>query len=206
VMDTVTIKVPPGATRGEHYGVIWVQQAARVRGANGFGLNEIARVGVRIYLAVGRGGAPPTDFAITSITGHRSAKGQPSILVHVDDTGGRAVDLNGTARLTGGPGGTSAGPFRTRQTITLAPGQSGNMSFTLAKSLPNGPWQAKVTMVSGMTTRTATTTIQFGAVAASGIRLGVMAWTGIAFGVALVLVLALALILARHARQRRVPA
>jgi len=30
-MDLVTIKVPRGATRGEHCGVIWVQQAAHLR-------------------------------------------------------------------------------------------------------------------------------------------------------------------------------
>ena len=78
VMDMVTIKVPLGASRGEHYAVIWVQQESYARGANGFGVNEVSRVGIRIYLAVGRGGAPPTVFAITSITGHRSAEGQPS--------------------------------------------------------------------------------------------------------------------------------
>jgi hypothetical protein len=200
VLDMVTIKVPPGATRGEHYGVIWVQQSALARTANGvFGVNEVTRVGIRIYLAVGRGGALPTNFAITSITGHRSASGQPSILVHVENTGGRAVDLTGTARLTDGPGNSSAGPFPARQIITLAPGQSGNMSFTPAKSLPNGPWRAKVNLVSGFTTGTATQTIQFGALVASG--LGVMAWAGIAFGV--VLVLTVALILARRARRRR---
>jgi hypothetical protein len=204
VMDLVTIKVPPRATRGEHYGLIWVQQTAHARRANGFGINVVTRVGIRIYLAVGRGGAPPTDFAITSITGHRSAKGQPSILVHVDNTGGRAVDLDGSARLTGGPGGSSAGPFPARQIITLAPGQSGTMSFTPPKSIPDGPWQAKVTLVTGITTRTATATIRFGVLTASGIGLGVTAWAGIALGVAFALVLAL--ILARQARQRRVPA
>jgi hypothetical protein len=31
VMDVITIRVPLGATRGEHYGVIWVQQTAKVR-------------------------------------------------------------------------------------------------------------------------------------------------------------------------------
>ncbi len=204
-MDMVTIKVPPGATRGEHYGVIWVQQESYARRANGFGVNEVVRVGIRVYLAVGRGGVPPTHFAITSITGHRSATGQPSILVHVENTGGRAVDLSGTARLADGPGGTSAGPFRAQQIITLAPGQAGNMTFALAKSLPSGPWQAKVTLVSGVTTSTATATIQFGALVVAGTGLGVAAWIGIALGVTLAL--ALAFILARRARQRRrVPA
>ena len=202
VMDMVTIGVPPGATRGEHYGVIWVQQTADVRGANGFQIKEVDRVGIRIYLAVGQGGTLPTNFAITSITGHLSAKGQPSILADVDNTGGRAVDLGGTARLTAGPGGTSAGPFPAKQIITLAPGQSGTMSFTPPKTLPHGPWQAKVIVVSGLTTSTGTQTIQFGPLVASSAGLPVMAWAGLA----VVLVLVVAFIMVRRARQRRVPA
>jgi len=207
VMDLVTIRVPQGATRGEHYGVIWVQQAARARAAGGFGVNEVDRVGIRIYLAVGRGGALPTDFAITTIAGRRSASGRPSLLVHVDNTGGRAVDLNGTARLTGGPGNTSAGPFRAQQIITLAPGQSGNLTFAPPESLPDGPWHASVTLVSGLTTRTATASVEFGALAASGLSLSLMDWFGMMLAAAVVVLAVWALILARRAsRRRRVPA
>ena len=208
VMDLVTIKVPPGATRGEHYAVIWVQQAAYVHAANGFGVNDVTRVGIRVYLAVGRGGAPPTNFAITSITARRSAAGWPSIVAHVENTGGRAVDLNGTARLTGGPGNTSAGPFPAQQIITLAPGQSGNLTFGPPKDLPNGPWQASITVVSGLTTSTATASIQFAALVPSHHGLSLMAWLGIALAaLALAVVAVMALILAQHAaRRRRTPA
>jgi len=203
VMDMVTIGVPAGATRGEHYGVIWVQQAADAHAASGFQIREVDRVGIRIYLAVGQGGAPPTNFAITSITGHLSARGQPTIIADVDNTGGRAVDLDGTASLTAGPGGTSAGPFPAKQIITLAPGQSGTMSFAPPKSLPHGPWQAKVTMVSGLTVSTRTQTIQFSSLVASQAALPNMAWAGIA----VVLVLVIAFFVVRYARQhRRVPA
>jgi len=203
VMDTVAIKVPEGATRGEHYAVIWVQQESYARKANGFGINEVTRVGIRVYLAVGRGGAPPTSYAITSITGHRSASGRPSLVVHVDNTGGRAVDLSGTARLADGPGNTRAGPFPAQQIITLAPGQSGTMSFAPPKSLPSGPWQATAALVSGITTSTRTQTVQFGALAVAQTSLSVMAWVGIAAGViALGLVLAVVL-MRRHALQRR---
>jgi hypothetical protein len=201
-MDMITIKVPLGATRGEHYGVIWVQQASRARTAKGFGITNVARVGIRIYLAVGRGGAPPTKFAITSLTGHRSASGQPLILAGVDDTGGRAVDLHGTVRLTGGPGDTSAGPFPQREFVSLAPGQSGNMTFAPPKVLSDGPWQASVTVDSGLTTATATATIRFAAPVASQAGLPGMAWLGMAAG-ALALVLAVAMILVRAAHQRR---
>jgi hypothetical protein len=201
-MDMITIKVPSGATRGEHYGVIWVQQAAFVRGANGFGISEVDRVGVRIYLAVGHGGAPPTVFDITSVTGHLSAGGQPSVLVHVDNTGGRAVDLDGSASLTDGPGITSAGPFPAGRIITLAPGQSGTMSFATPKSLPDGSWRAKVTLTSGITTSTATKTVLFGALAASQHRSSVLVWAGVALA-AIILSGILVAILVR--RRRRVP-
>jgi hypothetical protein len=116
----------------------------------------------------------------------------------------RAVDLDGSARLTHGPGNTSAGPFPAQKIITLAPGQAGNMSFAPPKSLPDGSWQAKVTLVSGITTSTATATVQFGALAASGTRLGLMAWAGIALGgVALSGGLAAILVRRRALRCRR---
>ena len=135
--------------------------------------------------------------------GHLSAKGQPTIIADVDNTGGRAVDLDGTASLTAGPGGTSAGSFPGKQIITLAPGQSGTMSFTPPKSLPHGPWQAKVTMVSGLTVSTRTQMIQFSSLVASQAALPLMAWAGIA----VVLVLVIAFFVVRYARQhRRVPA
>jgi len=161
VMDMVTIRVPRKPTRGEHYGVIWAQQVSRVRRPDGFAIKEIARVGIRIYLAVGPGGVPPTNFKITSITGYRSSRGQPLLAVQVRNTGGRAVDLSGTARLTAGPGGTSAGPFRERQVVTLAPGQSGRLIFAPGRRLPSGPWLATIRAVSGLTARTASATIQF---------------------------------------------
>jgi len=203
-MDMVTIKIPPGATRGEHYGVIWAQQADYVRAVSGIGVNEVARVGVRVYLAVGQGGAPPTSFAITSITGHRAASGRPSMVAHVKNTGGRAVDLNGSASLTRGPGNTSAGPFPAKQIITLAPGQSGNITFAPPKSVPNGPWQAKVTLVSGLTETTAARTVMFSETARAG--LSMVSWLSIALG-ALAVAVAVALILVHSARQRRrVPA
>jgi hypothetical protein len=200
-MDTITIKVPAGATRGEHYGVIWVQQTAKSRGANGFGVIEVSRVGIRVYLAVGKGGAPPTSFAIASLTARRSASGQPLIVTHVDNTGGRAVDLDGSARLADGPGNSSAGPFRAQQVITLAPGQTGNMTFAPPKSLPNGSWRVTINLVSGITTCTATATIQINPVLAARTGLSEMAWIGIALGVLLVLVLAVVTV--RYALQHR---
>jgi hypothetical protein len=161
VLDMVTIRVPRGATRGEHYGVIWVQQTSRIHRADGTNIIEVNRVGIRIYLDVGLGGAPPTKFVITSVTGRRSPGGQPVIVARAHDTGELAIDLSGEARLSDGPGGTAVGPFREQQVVTLAPGQSGNLVFAQSKQLPGGSWRALVTLVSGVTTMTVRSTIQF---------------------------------------------
>lgn len=207
-LDMVTIHVPKVATRGEHYGVIWVQQVSHARTANGFLIKQIARVGIRIYLAIGKGGAPPTKFRITSITGTRSPRGFPVLRARVRDTGGRAVDLSGTARLTGGPGGTVAGPFGARQVLTLAPGQSGSITFTPSKRLPAGPWRATVKLTSGLTTRKASATVLFsGHKGSAWLSSAAMIWSGSGLMLA---VLALLTVLVRrrapaHARARFIP-
>jgi hypothetical protein len=205
--DLVTINVPSGATRGEHYGVVWVQQAAKARTGSGSSVIEVSRVGVRIYLAVGRGGAPPTSFDITSVTGYLTAAGQPVVVAHVNNTGGRAIDLNGTVRLADGPGNTSSGPFSARQTVTLTPGQSWNVSFAPPKSLPEGSWRATVTLASGLTKATATTTIQLRAIVAAQAALSSTQWIWLALGG--LVVAALVIAVGRYARQhrrRRIPA
>lgn len=167
VMDLVTIRVPRVATRGEHYGVIWVQQTATVRRPHGVAIKEIDRAGIRIYLAIGKDGAPPTRFSVTSIAGHKSPKGQPYVTAVVRNTGGRAVDVSGTVRLTHGRGGTSAGPFSLQRVVTLAPGQSQPVTFAPPRSLPSGPWLASIRLVSGMTVERASATISFSPMAST---------------------------------------
>jgi hypothetical protein len=208
VMDMITIRVPPGATRGEHYGVIWVQQTAKARAHDGeSGVVEVSRVGVRLYVAVGRGGAPPSSFDITSVTGHLTRAGQPVIVAHVNNTGGRAIDVNGSVRLTDGPGGTRSGPFRAQRIVTLAPGQSWNMTFAPPKSLPDGSWQVTVTLASGLTKATATTTIQLSASVATQAARSSTQWIWLALGG--LVAAALAIAAGRYVRQyrrRRIPA
>ena len=204
--DMITIRVPRGATRGEHYGVIWVQQTSKSSQKSGFVLTEVSRVGVRVYLAVGRGGAPPTSFGITSITASRSASGQPFVIARVRNTGGRAIDLNGTVRLADGPGGSSSGPFRGQKIVTLAPGQSWNVTFFLPKGLPAGSWRATVALVSGMTVVTGTASIRLAAAVTAQSGLSLMQWTWIALiGLVLLLALTGGLYVWRH-RPRYVPA
>jgi len=159
----------------------------------------VARVGVRVYLTVGRGGVPPTNFAISGLTGHRSRQGALAITAQVHNTGGRAVDLDGTARLTGGPGGTSAGPYPAHQVVTLAPGQSYPVTFVPGRHLSAGPWHASISLASGFTRRTASATISF-STAGGGGRAG-WAWVVWAAFLAGVL-LAVLLVTTRFLRRR----
>ena len=158
---TVTIKVPPGVSSGERYGVIWVQETSRVPSGNGVAITEINRVGVRIYLSVGHGGAPASNFAITSLTATRSAHGRPMVRAQVRNTGGRALDITGSLTLSQGPGGLTAGPYKAPANVTLAPGQSGRVTIALSNQLPVGPWRARLDLTSGLTTRHAAATIRF---------------------------------------------
>jgi len=70
----VSITVPGQASRGERYGVVWAEMTSTSEGG---GVTQVSRVGVRIYLSVGPGGAPPSDFSITSLTAARNAEGTP---------------------------------------------------------------------------------------------------------------------------------
>jgi hypothetical protein len=206
-MDLVTIRVPPGATRGEHYGVIWVQQTAKARARDReSGVIEISRVGIRLYVAVGSGGAPPTSFDITSVSEHRTDAGRPVIVAHVNNTGGRAIDLNGSARLTDGPGGTSSGSFPAQRVVTLAAGQSWNMTFAVPKSLPGGSWRVTVNLASGLTKATATAGIQLTASVAAQAVTSATPWiVWLALGGLTVLVVAMGWYARQH-RRRQAPA
>lgn len=156
---TVTIAVPADASEGERYGVVWAEMRAVATAEEGIG--AVNRVGVRMYLSVGPGGEPPTDFEITDIEGRRDTEGNPIVAAIVRNIGGRAVDLSGELQLTDGPGGLSAGPVSTEGGTTLTKGEEGPVLFVLDPALPNGPWQAKVTMRSGATIRDATGTVTF---------------------------------------------
>jgi hypothetical protein len=154
---TVTILVPSDAAPGERYGVVW----AEVRSAPGGGVIQVSRVGIRIYLSVGPGGAPAADFTIDSLIAERAPSGEPTVLATVHNTGGRALDMNGTLKLLSGPGGLSAGPFEANLGTTLAIGDTGSVTITLDEEIPAGPWDARITLRSGLLERTAAAIITF---------------------------------------------
>jgi hypothetical protein len=179
-----------------------VQQTAKASQGNrpGIGLTEISRVGIRVYLAVGRGGTPPTSFDVTSITGRRTPGGQLLVVAHVRNTGGRALDLNGTVRLADGPGGTSAGPFPVQKIVTIAPGQSWDMVFVVPHTLPAGSWRATVRLASGLTRATGAATVMLAAAAAAQAALSGVPWLWLAL---IVILLALTAAMGRFWWQHR---
>jgi hypothetical protein len=159
VTAIVTIAVPRDASPGEQYGVVWAE--TRSTPPAGGGITEVSRVGVRIYLSVGRGGPPPSKFTIESLTARRTPNGQPMIVATVHNSGGLALDMYGTLQLSAGPGGLRAGPFRANLGVTLGIGDTEPVTIVLDKRLPAGPWDALVTLHSGLITNRAQATITF---------------------------------------------
>ena len=153
-----TIVVPAQASAGERYGVIW----AEVRSGNAStGIVTVNRVGIRIYLSVGAGGAPASSFVIRTLAGARGGDGAPVVEALVANTGGRALDLSGELNLTQGPGGSSAGPYAATLGTTLATGASSVVLIHLPKALPDGPWLATLNLRSGLITGSGQATISF---------------------------------------------
>jgi hypothetical protein len=159
VTAVVTIAVPRDAAPGERYGVVWAE--ARSAPSGGRGITEVSRVGIRVYLSVGPGGPPAANFTIRSVVAKRSRDGRPMVLASVRNTGGRALDVSGTLHLRAGPGGLSAGPFPANLGVTLAIGDTEPVTIVLDNRLPSGPWNAQVTLHSGLVQRTTHATITF---------------------------------------------
>ncbi|MDQ1747868.1 MAG: hypothetical protein QOD07_2131 [Frankiaceae bacterium] len=156
---TVTVAVPSDAAPGERYGVVWAQVQS-TRDASS-GVTDVSRVGVRLYLSVGPGGAPASNFSIDSLAAERNASGQPVVVASVRNTGGRALDMSGYLRLAGGPGALSAGPFPANLGVTLGIDTTEPVAVVLDRQLPAGPWTAHITLHSGLVTRSASATITF---------------------------------------------
>lgn len=204
---TVTIVVPAKATAGEQYAVVWAELNAPPPPGGGLGATN--RVGVRMYLSVGPGGEPASDFEVTTVVGQRAADGSPMVAATVRNTGGRALDLSGELRLTNGPGGLSAGPFNATVGATLGVGQTAPVVITLDKALPNGPWDAKVLLRSGTTTREAGGSVTFPGEPASGSDSVATASGGgsgaiIAAGIGLGALVSIVLLIVLLRRRRRV--
>jgi len=154
----VTFAVPADAPDGEHYGAIMAEVAPAGR-SGGVAIGR--RVGIRVYLSVGDGAEPASDFDIRSLAAGRQADRRPVVAAEVVNTGRRALDMRGELELREGPGGTSAGPFDVVVGTTLAAGDTAPVRVVLDEDLPAGPWTARITLRSGRLERQAEAVITF---------------------------------------------
>lgn len=156
---TVTVRVPADATDGERYAAVLAERppAATRPGAVSAG----ARVGIRMYVSVGEGKEPASDFEVSTLQARRQQDGLPAVTAAVTNTGGRALDLSGDLELADGPGGLAAGPFPADLGRTLAPGDTQPVAVVLDRAITGGPWTATLTLKSGLLERQARAQITF---------------------------------------------
>jgi hypothetical protein len=154
----VSIRVPPKTEPGERYGVVWAEVTSRPKSG---GVTQVSRAGIRLYLSVGTGTAPKSDFQIVSMAAARDANNVALVTAMVGNTGQRALDLSGSLTLSDGPAGLGGGPFPVSLGTTLAIGETEPVVVKLDEKLPSGPWTATLTIKSGVTTRTAQAQLTF---------------------------------------------
>lgn len=158
LIATATFAVPARATAGERYAALLAEVASTTR-STGVSLRQ--RTGVRVYLSVGPGGDPVSDFVVNSLQAVRRPDGTAVVLAAVHNTGLRAVDLRGTLQLSAGPGGLNAGPFAAELGSTLKPGDTAAVTFVLDRAIRGGPWQVAVDMRSGLLARQSASQLTF---------------------------------------------
>ncbi len=160
----IRIEVPGDAVAGEHYGVVWAELPVR----SGESVDVVHRVGIRMYVSVGDGAEPASDFVIRAVHASSHPDGSRTLDVDVDNVGGRAIDITGEVTLADGPGGTTAGPFRSPTGPTIAPGGSGTLSLAIPADLPDGTWNAQLTLRSGVLERRVSADVSWSDPDASG--------------------------------------
>jgi hypothetical protein len=69
--------------------------------------------------------------------------------------------MSGTLELLAGPGGLSAGPFPADLGITLGIGDTEPVTIVLDDRVPAGPWDARISLHSGLLEGSAAATITF---------------------------------------------
>lgn len=178
----VSIAVPSKASRGERYGAIWAQVSSPTEGGN---IAQIHRVGIRIYLDIGLGGEPPTDFRIDGIAAVRGSGPWPVVAAQVTNTGERAIDMTGTLALS--KGGVRAGPYKVTNGATILPGHEGRVEVEVNETLADGTWDATLTLASGTVERKATGRINLPIAAAVVPMSSARPWWLVPFSAAIVL-------------------
>ena len=194
---TATIAVPHDAPSGSQYGVIWAEQDTTGSG----NVLLVSRVGIRLYLSIGPGGAPAPNFTVGTPTVSHTSGGSPIVHVPVHNTGGVALDVRGTLQLTGGPGGLQDGPFPAASVDTLAPGQAHPATFALSSKIPACPWQATFTFTSGLITKTEKVTLNLGGGAPVTAAHTSFPIVPVVAGIAAVILLAVVVLIVRRVRR-----
>lgn len=154
---TVDVTVPPQASSGERYSVVWASVNALSRTAS---VRLVNRVGMRMYVRVG-GPVVRVRYAISRPKGGRSHAGAPVVTATVRNNGAGTLTISGSLTLSHGPGGLRAGPFPFVLARPLAPGTSRRVRVQLTKQLPPGPWHVRLQLLSGTTQRGSAATIAF---------------------------------------------
>lgn len=144
--------------------MVWAQVASTGQG----NIQVVNRVGVRMYLDIGPGGEPPSHFTIEKLTPGRSRDGRPELAAQVRNSGEHALEISGNPSLSDGPAGLRAGPYRVPAGTTLALGDTGSVKVVLDDRLPDGPWKARLALVSGRVQKTSTITVTFPAAGMRG--------------------------------------
>jgi hypothetical protein len=157
--DTVTIIVPDAASRGEQNAVVWASVSAPP--PNGIGITLVSRVGVRMYVAIGAGGAPPSKFTLGTLGATRTSSGKLQLDARIYNTGKSTLDLGGRLTLSHGPEGIHAGPFLVKAGTLLAPGGSELATVQLESQFPRGPWRVDLTVKSGFLQHSTIATMTF---------------------------------------------
>jgi hypothetical protein len=114
-----------------------------------------------MYVSIGLGGTPPPNFTVGQLAAKRSATGEPFVAVTVHNSSEGPLDISGSLTLSDGPGGVRGGPYPVTLGPALAPGQSELATALLSRQVPDGPWKASLSLVSGLTVRSATATLTF---------------------------------------------
>jgi hypothetical protein len=197
----VTIAVPKNAVKGERYAAVWAQVSRAATGNSNVGM--VSRVGIRIYLDVGPGGDPPSDFQVTGISMEPPSGPWPVLTATVDNTGQRALDMTGSLSMT--RNNIKAGPFKLEEGVTIPPGQSAPVRVIINEDLPDGTWNASLALASGTIKHTVKASVTLGKVpvahpvpTSSSHRLGMILIAG-----GILLLVVLALLVRRLMRRRR---
>ncbi|MDG4786355.1 hypothetical protein O7626_10510 [Micromonospora sp. WMMD1102] len=155
----IQIRVPKNAARGERYAVLWAQIGSAAAGTAERAATQVRRSGLRVYLNVGTGKEPQPNFEIVGMRAEQTARGMPVVVAELRNNGLRAVNPQGTLRLSTASGPAPSGAFTALGGVTIAPNSTGLMTVPLHGELPSGPWDVEFAVASGAVLRESKATL-----------------------------------------------